>query len=277
MADDRCHLKQYEAFLPLWKIDDPGWVQQRKAEWKIVKANYLRNGYKAGAKIFADYAHFYAYGLDAVSDFLGDVEWRIPIIERVCFTPWSTAEELVRLYEAAVFSDDKAKILHNVPNGATWRLEGLAQQRIVSQTVLHALLGKEYRYIEGWNRLQRPAAVSPDPTAWAGTFQSQASRFLGHPTSRPYEESYCFAMDCIDYFLSVLRFLEVDGQDPPRDWANLPEALSKARRRLAELQPLQQEFAASLHSAFMSDAAPKYLHERYLQEQQNASCGEAYE
>jgi len=98
-ADDSWEreVERFSPFRPLWKTDDKNWIASRKEAWRAA------NDDAGGDPWTLAYGKFYVYGEEPprcfADDTGGEEDVRFDIIDRISYTPLSTADDLFQFWE----------------------------------------------------------------------------------------------------------------------------------------------------------------------------------
>jgi hypothetical protein len=211
--------RRYESLRHLWKTDEPDWLAQRKAEWRLLVEDGFCDG--CDAKTLKAWQAFYLSGEEPP---VGAV---FSSVSRVIMTPFTTPEEAKALVELITHPEDRSRVLSGYMEMACSRAQRMSWLRERIGWFIDGVLGRSYQRFE-MEQGRRIHVVSPEPTSFCWSFTANAIKLFSG------ELHYSFTVDTVPFFLSVLPLAD---NPKIRKRVKLAKMLEEAARVLEEDQP----------------------------------------
>ncbi|WP_416398396.1 hypothetical protein [Allohahella sp. A8] len=171
----------------LWKLDDPEWMRQRKADWKYIAANNLAG---VSAKEKADWKRYFV---------LGEKEHYIGYLSAYFLTPFSSPESAHEVFWSDILdSTGRAMVETGYLDWAAEKGQGLPWLRSHLQSFVEGVLGQGYPLI----RKDTPSSQSHHATLISRWFISRTKDLMSG------ELEYCAVAEAVDYHVSAFTFAD---------------------------------------------------------------------
>lgn len=193
-------------FNHLWKLDDPGWVKQRRAEAKLIASELSANG--NSVKTIREYTRYFCKGektayIDPHSLFF--------------MTPIDSAETAKAIFESQLLDRSARKQLYQ--SYATMSHDywpGLSGLEDHVRFFIRGVLGETYEEIEQ-EHAGRRQKISPPPSSWCAKYVRTAVKLFKR------QDGYYGCIDCFPYFVSALPYMDDPELRMENDIASLFE------------------------------------------------------
>lgn len=272
--------QHFVRFQSWWRVEDPAWVKRRKEEWKTVKTGGVLMLSGATAKMFQQMGRFYVYGeeRDKEDAAAGRSTVAIDGKNRYMLTPFETPGQAQELFEALGTARGKIDTWSRYMNSACHAFDGLACLQHKVGAFANGVLGNEFKVMvaphSDWlgQACGGDVEITKGRRGWTREYLLEVLQSLdGLRPRRRYSETprtYSYAIECVSYFLSMLRYMEANGESLD-EWITTDQVLEQLADLLTsndkahEFQLWQRELADKLREAFEANDAPECIKKAY--------------